>query len=211
MSDWQSPCGGHRWRTLSNGLIEVEGEGTPAYQPGSAQFRNLSQTWVNWRPLFRAAAKRHGVPLSWMAAIASVETGAWSNNPAQQASIVSSAAAVGIMQVIPRFQGMTTAQLQTPSVNVDTGAKILNQLATRFGHELPAVAASYNAGSVYCDTGRNEWNLRADANYPRQALMYNNSALQFLDLGSSTLAWMFSGVAVSGIVAAGYLWWQARH
>lgn len=106
---------------------------------------------------------------------------------------------------------MTVAQLQDPDTNLDTSAKILNQLATRFGHELPAVAASYNAGSVRCDPGRNEWNLAADANYPRQALQYNNSAILFLDFGPSTFAWMFSGVAVSGIVAGAYLWWQSHH
>jgi len=208
MADWVNRCGGKRWRTLPNGLIEVEGEGTPAYQPGSAQFANLTRMWNNWGALFRSAAARYGIPVSWVLGIATTETGAWSNDPARQATIISYADAVGIMQVIPRFQSMTAAQLQDPSTNVATGARILSQHAKTFGAELPYMAAAYNAGSVYCDVGRNEWNFRADANYPRQALQYNNAALLYLNLSSSTLAWMVGGMTVTALGAVALLGWQ---
>jgi len=209
--DYINRCGGRRWRSLPGGLVEVEGEGTPAYTPGSAQFLNLARTWANWSSLFRSAAQQYRIPVSWVVGIATTETGAWSNDPSRQANIVSYAAAVGIMQVIPQYQGMTTAQLQDPATNVRTGAKILSQHAARFGPELPYIAAAYNAGSVYCDPGRNEWNLRADANYPRQALMYNNSALLYLPLSSAgMLAWTLGGAAVAGVAVAAILAWSHR-
>jgi soluble lytic murein transglycosylase-like protein len=210
MSDWQSPCGGRRWRTLPSGLVEVEGEGTPAYAVSSAEFRNLAATWTNWRPFFRAAASRYGIPVSWVVAIAASETGPWSSNPQGQASVVSFDNGVGIMQ-ITNYPGVTPAQMADPRANIDTGAMILGKHAARFGYELPAVAAAYNAGSVYCSPGNNEWNVRTTGDYPRHALMNNNAAILSLGVNeSSTLAWMFSGVLVSGVVAGAYLWWAQR-
>lgn len=207
MSDWQSPCGGARWRTLSNGLVEVEGEGVPAYSVSSPEFRNLAATWRNWQSLFRSSARRYGIPVSWVVAIAATETGPWASDPQQQATVVSFDQGVGVMQ-ITRYPGTTAAQMADPRANIDTGAMILGKHAARFGYELPAVAASFNAGSVYCSPGNNEWNLRTTGDYPRKALMYNNSALLYLDPGQSTLAWMFCGVAVSGAIAATYWLWR---
>lgn len=210
MSDWSNPCGGHRWRTLSNGLVEVEGAGTPIFEPASPQFQHLARTWSSWGGLMRASARRYSVPISWMPAIATTETGAWANDPQQQATIISAAGAVGVMQVIPSYQKMTTAQLQNPATNIDTSAKILSRLIARYGYDLPAVAAAYNAGGVYCSPGLNEWNLRAEGNYPRQALTFNNSALTFLDLGEPVLAWMITGGVISGALAVGYFWLRSR-
>jgi hypothetical protein len=214
VADWvDNSCGGRRWRTLPNGLIEVEGEGTPVYAPGSADFANLERTWTNWAPLFQSAARQYGIPVSWVVAMATSETGAWSNDPARQASIISFDQGVGIMQ-ITKYPGTTVEQMLVPANNVATGAKILREKADRFGAELPYVAAGYNAGGVYCSPGANEWNFRATANYPRRALQYNNAALMYLRLGAATFASMLGWSVIGGIVAGvgwfGLQWWRRR-
>lgn len=190
---WTNKCNGRRWRTLSDGRIEVEGEGVPLLEPSDLRSRYLEQTWANWAPDFRAAARQYGVPLSWLVAIATIETGPWSARPQQQATIVSSAGAVGIMQVIPRYQPETATELARPSTNIAAGARIIRRLADgATGAELPHIASAYNAGAgssalgVRCSPGRNEWNLASDANYPRQTIVLNNTALA-LGIGRPTL------------------------
>ena len=211
MADWvNNQCGGTRWRTLPNGLIEVEGEGTPVYTPESAEFRNLAQTWRNWEGLFRSAASHYRVPVSWVVAIATTESGNLSKDPERQSSVVSFDQGVGIMQ-ITKYPGTTVEQMLVPANNIATGAMILRKHADRYAAELPYVAAAYNAGGVYCSPGNNEWNFRATGNYPRRALQYNNAALLYLGVTqASMLSWTLGGVLVSGAAAAGYFWWRSR-
>lgn len=211
MADWvTNSCGGTRWRTLPNGLIEVEGEGTPAYAPTSAEFANLQRTWTNWQGLFRSASRQYGVPVSWVVAIATNETGPWSKDPAGQASIISFDQGVGIMQ-ITKYPGTTVEQMLVPAQNIATGASILRKHSDRYGGELPYVAAAYNAGGVYCSPGNNEWNFRTTGNYPRRAVQYNNAALMYLPLGAtfaSMLGWSFAGAIVAGVGWFGLRWWR---
>jgi len=211
VSDWTNPCGGKRWRTLPSGLIEVEGEGFPAYAVGSAQYANLERTWDNWGSMFRSAASSAGIPVSWVIAIATTETGSWSKDPNRQASIVSYAGAVGIMQIMPQYQPESAAELAVPRINIAVGCRILADLARRVGPELPAIASGYNAGSgahgPHC-SGVNEWNMASDANYPRQALSYNNSALLYLKVNQmSTLGMMTGGAALSAVGLLAYKYW----
>lgn len=211
MADWvNNQCGGRRWRTLSNGLVEIEGEGAPAYLPGSAEFTNLQRTWANWASLFRSAARQYGIPIAWMAALATTESGPWSTDPERQASVISYDQGVGIMQ-ITKYPGTTVEQMLVPQANILTGAKIIREKVDRFGPELPYVAAGYNAGGVYCSPGNNEWNFRTTGNYPRRAIMYNNAARAYLGVTqASLLTWTLSGAVVTGLAGAGYLWWQRR-
>ena len=101
MSAFVNPCGGKRWRELPSGLIEVEGEGTPAFPETSAEFRLMAQTWKNFGGELAAAGGRHGVPVPWMLAVATMETGYLSADPKKQANAVSPAGAIGVMQVMP--------------------------------------------------------------------------------------------------------------
>ena len=211
VSDWNNPCGGKRWRTLPSGLIEVEGEGYPAYQPGSAAFSNLSRTWSNWSSMFQSAASDQGLPVAWMLAIATTETGAWSNDPNKQATIVSYAGAVGIMQIMPQFQPETASDLAVPRINVAVGARILAKLSSVMHGELPAIASGYNAGAgssgPHC-SAVNEWNMASDANYPRQVLQYNNAAILNLKLNAlSTMGMMLGGSVAAGLALAAYKYW----
>lgn len=211
MADWISnQCGGARWRTLPNWIVEVEGQGTPAYEPGSSAYENLSRTWSNWSGLFRSAASRYGIAVSWVVAIATNETGSLATDAARQASVISFDEGVGIMQ-ITRYPGTTVAEMQDPRANVLTGARILRDKSDRYGAELPYVAAGYNAGGVYCSPGNNEWNFRSTGDYSGRAVRFNNSAILYLGVNSgSLLATMTQGALAAAVVGSAYVYWRKR-
>jgi len=194
---FQNPCGGKAWELLPSGEIAIEGEGTPVLSPTSAGAMLMLQNWTNWAPQLRAAASKYGVPVTWLLAIATMETGPWSKDPVKQAGMVSPAGAVGIMQIMPSTAsglGVPPNQLTDPAVNIDTGAKLVKKLAEKNASGLPAVSAAYNSGKVCgcAHSGCNEWNLYADANYPRRVIEWNNTAIAAglggIFLGASTLA-----------------------
>jgi len=207
-SAWVNPCGGKRWRTLPSGAIEVEGEGVPVYPPGSLEHKYLTQTWANWAPQFESSAARFGVPVTWLLAAATQETGLWSNNPAKQASITSGDAygSIGIMQPIPStavMLGYSAADRYDPQLNIDMGAKLMGKQLDANG--FPTVAAKYNSGGT-CRTGNDRFNLRGyKGQYVGNVLRYNNAAVA-LGIGgakstlASTLGWsLFGAVAVLGV------------
>lgn len=206
MSAFVNPCGGKRWRLLPSGLIEVEGEGTPSFPESSAEFRNMAQTWKNFGGELASAGDRHGVPVSWMLAVATMETGHLSSDPKKQAQAVSPAGAIGVMQIMPAnaqpFGGRTADQLFNPSDNIDTGARILaTHLKDPARGGLPGISALYNSGRL-CQAGRNEWNLLADANYPRKVILWNNSAvMNGMTGGVSTMTLLVLGAAFGSALA----------
>ena len=120
-SQYRNPCGGRRWRYLSDGRIEIEGVGVPSASPGSQRYRNVGLTWLNWKKEFQKAGREFDIPPAMLAAIAYVETGFVANNPALQASIESRDGhqSIGIMQPIPsttRELGFTLEDRTHPNV-----------------------------------------------------------------------------------------------
>lgn len=211
-SEWLNPCGGVRWRTLPNGLIEVEGQGFPEYAPGSNQYRYIEQTWNNWAPQFQAAAKKFNVPLVWILALAAIETGFVSSNPEKQRTIESGDGfhSIGIMQPLPSTAitlGYTTADRYDAGKNIEMGAKLISQLDPRYG--LPAVGARYNSGKL-CSAGNDQFNLKGyKGAYVTQAIKYNNTALHYLKLSSSNLLLTaLMGAGVAGLIVAGFVYWK---
>jgi hypothetical protein len=183
VNDFVNPCGGKRWRTLPGGLIEVEGEGIPTVPRDSKSFTLMATTWGNWSSLLRSAASRHSVPLPWLLAIATMETGFLSSNKEAQAHAVSPVGAFGIMQIMPataRGYGVTDPErLFDPGTNIETGARLVHALDKPDRGGLPGISALYNSGRLCTqDPGRNEWMLLADANYPRRVIEWNNTALE---------------------------------
>lgn len=90
------------------------------------------------------AAFLYGVPESWIRAFITVES-SW--NP----DAVSSLGAIGLMQIMPSTAaglGVTDSQtLFDPVVNIDTGARLLQELIGRFGQIIEPVASAYYSGS----------------------------------------------------------------
>jgi soluble lytic murein transglycosylase len=80
------------------------------------------------------------------------------------ADIVSSAGAIGLMQVMPAtgrglarqlgVEGFTEASLETPEVNLHLGARFLVDVLSRYGADLPLALSAYNAGPSRADRWR---------------------------------------------------------
>ncbi len=207
-------CGGARWRTASDGTIEVEGVGTPLLSPSDAKFTNLARTWASFGGELGAAADKSGLPRSWALAFATVETGFLSANPSAQAAAVSPAGAVGVMQLMPQyFTKYSRDELLDPAVNIPVGVAFIKTLCESascpWRCELPYLGSVYNAGSgsncIQCSPGKNAFNLTEDSDYSMQLVLYNNSAITYLKLGESLLLWMLGGALVVGAGAAALL------
>lgn len=212
MTEWRNPCGGKRWRIDPSGFIEVEGEGYPMYEEESPQFRYMVQTWHNWKGYFRSAAREFGVPVNYLLAIASIESGFWSDDPAEQATIGSSAGAVGVMQLMSiakthverAFPDKRFGERTDPKENIRMGAALLRDLLDKNSWSLPEVSAIYNSGRK-CSPGHNEWNLFADANYPRLAITWNNTALAHVQIKGVPWGWLALTAGVTGAAAVAYM------
>jgi hypothetical protein len=221
MGDWTNPCGGVTWRELPDGRIEVDGRGIPLYEPGSARYRLVEQTWDNWGRLFVRASRDHGVPVSWLVAIASVETGPWSDDPSEQAEAVSYAGARGVMQIMPATASQILDRdpdaMFNPAANIDAGAELIAITMRNVRSGLPAICGVYNSGNVCCKEPpapsgtvgckvgcQNQFRICTHGDYPLAAIMYNNTALTYLDLSAGPQLATMLGLGLLAVGAAGF-------
>lgn len=87
-----------------------------------------------------AAANRYHLPVPFLLAIIGAES-------MGDMSAVSSAGAIGIMQLMPRTAAaMGVTDIRNPCQNIMGGARYLRRLANRFRGNLLLVIAAYNAG-----------------------------------------------------------------
>lgn len=92
-------------------------------------------------PIFDKAAEIYGVPRDLLRSIAFHESGF-------QADAVSSAGAMGIMQLMPATaQTMGVANPFNAEQNIMGGAKLLGQYAKQYDGDLKLMLAAYGAGS----------------------------------------------------------------
>lgn len=174
-SDWVSfhcPGSGGRWRYLDGGLVEIDGEGTPA--------REWPEGVNKYRAEIEAAAARHELQPNWVAAIMALETRGHSvclrrggglcygqsenkgpgKTYGQGCDCVSNEGG-GVMAMLAgtakQMAGrpVTTAELMgDPALAIDLGAKYLRNRMDAGGGDFVKGAVGYNAGSVRCGTGR---------------------------------------------------------
>lgn len=219
-TSWQNPCGGQQWRYLSDGSVEIEGLGVVLSPPKSKVY--LEQTWKNWRTEMEKAATLSGVPVEWILAVATVESGLWSATREKQAAIGSTAGAIGVMQIMgtngPAY-GVKAEDLFDGETNIVVGAQILADLTVKAG-DWVAATAPYNSGCGFkstkkpcCMPGQNPMNLRtasiAGIPYPELTIRFANSALLELGIGkkeSSILPWL----AALGIGGMALVWAYRR-
>jgi soluble lytic murein transglycosylase-like protein len=110
---------------------------TPTAYAGSATGA-LAAAPAAYRDLFTAAAARHGVPAGLLASVARAESGF-------NASAVSHAGALGLMQLMPGTARSLGVNPLDPGQAVDGAARLLAQDLRTFGSTELALAA-YNAG-----------------------------------------------------------------
>lgn len=98
----------------------------------------LAQAPAAYRALFQQAEARYGVPATLLAAVAKQES---AFNPAA----ISSAGAIGLMQIMPGTASSLKVNPRDPAQAVDGAARLLRDGLRQFGSTQLALAA-YNAG-----------------------------------------------------------------
>jgi hypothetical protein len=108
-------------------------------EPQVPSLATSARSSTPYATLFQAASIKYGVPANLLAAVAKAESG-------YDANAVSPAGAQGLMQLMPGpARGLGVTNSFDPAQAVDGAAKMLRDLAQRFGSTDLAVAA-YNAG-----------------------------------------------------------------
>ncbi len=129
-----------------------------------------AQLMKRWTPLIQAASKRFGVPESWIRAVMLAESGG-RTMLGEAEPIVSSAGAMGLMQLMPEtYREMRSTYGLGPDPfdphdNVFAGAAYLRWLRGRYGY--PTMFAAYNDGP-----GNLEERLKTGNLLPRETQLY---------------------------------------
>lgn len=90
--------------------------------------------------LVKTAAQKYGVDSKLAIAVAVAESGL-------QPQAVSSAGAVGVMQLMPETaQGLGVSNIYDPRENIDGGVRYLKELLNTFNGDVSKAVAAYNAG-----------------------------------------------------------------
>ena len=94
--------------------------------------------------IVKEAAKTTNVTPSVALAVAKIES-------SFQPHVVSSAGAIGVMQIMPRtgrdLFGLSRAELFDPAINIRAGVTFLDQLINRYGGRVDLALSHYNGGS----------------------------------------------------------------
>jgi hypothetical protein len=166
------------WRLTSGGVV-IDGLPRAVGTPGPPE--TVRRVWSWFGPEILAAASDHGVPVELLvAAICTESAGGTMDREAcatarrQEPGWISdeetpSHVSVGCMQTLietarrasPNNHNLTGADLLSPKVSIERGAAVMADDAWLSRYDPPLVAAAYNAGNLYRETGtQNRWGLR---------------------------------------------------
>jgi len=158
-------AGSKRWRLLSDGKIEIEGEGSPASRWPTA----VDQ----WKQSVVHHSSTYNIPPAWVAAIMSIESGGNKDACRRTASGgCSTREGVGLMALMPgtalSMAGRPVSQDElksNPDLSVALGTKYFKMGLDAHGGDPVKASVQYNAGRVVCGHGRT-W--VPDGNMPRE-------------------------------------------
>ncbi|MDO4204733.1 MAG: lytic transglycosylase domain-containing protein [Selenomonadaceae bacterium] len=112
----------------------------PLAQAGKGPGEMLPPAAANgYAPIINAAAQRNGVDPGLVNAVAAVESGYNQN-------AVSSAGAVGIMQLMPETAAYLGVNPYDAASNIEGGAKLLGSQLRQYNGDVAKALAAYNAG-----------------------------------------------------------------
>lgn len=118
-----------------------QADSRPTAPVGKGFGEMLPTTAANgYAPLINAAAQRNGVDPALVNAVAAVESGYNQN-------AVSSAGAVGIMQLMPETAAHLGVNPYDAASNIEGGAKLLSSQLRQYNGDVAKALAAYNAGS----------------------------------------------------------------
>lgn len=146
------------------------------------------------------AAKTYGVDPSLALAVAQQESGL---NP----SAVSSAGAVGVMQLEPTTAASLGVNPNNIQENIDGGVEYLSQLLDQFGGNTDQALAAYDAGPTAVSDAISTANASNSTDWlsllPSETQNYVASILAAVGLGSSTSSASTATASATGASTAG--------
>ena len=105
--------------------------------------QHITKSWLK-QMIVREATRTTNVTPSVALAVAKIESGF-------QPYVVSSAGAIGVMQIMPRtgraLFGLSRAELFDPTINIRAGVTFLDQLIDRYEGRVDLALSHYNGGS----------------------------------------------------------------
>lgn len=176
---------------------------------GAATAESTDMRLAHWQPLIAEAARRFNIPESWIRDVMRAESAG--RTTLNGAPIVSSAGAMGLMQIMPttwvelRDRHRLGNDPHDPRDNILAGAAYLREMYERFG--APMFFAAYHAGPQ-----RVEQYLSRGAPLPRETRAYlaaladssevHRNVPQSVDEGAAARAPLFALVKRASAIVA---------
>jgi soluble lytic murein transglycosylase-like protein len=169
--------GGVGWRTTKEGVL-VEGEAEPRGTIG--QPSTVRRIWRDFGADILRVSTEIGVPAELIVATIATES---RGNPDAERTEPDGRKSVGLMQTLlgtaeeAMGRPVSEAELRTPAISIEAGARYIRGQRARTDFEPPLVAACYNAGSIREDA-RNRWRLASTAEHVDRFCQFFNDAVR---------------------------------
>ena len=139
------------------------------WEEARVDYRSVGQNRKKFEPTIASAAKAHRLPPALLHAVITAES-------AYDPNAISSAGAVGLMQLMPgTAQRYGVANRRDPVANVSGGTRYLRDLLDLFDDDLVLAVAAYNAGeNAVIQYGRRIPPYQETQTYVRRVLKYYN-------------------------------------
>lgn len=136
--------------TSASSFEEVLGEAQVAHDAavasaGEEVSPSVAQRLARWEPVLRDLCDRYGVDPDLARAVMRHESGG-------REDAVSSAGAIGLMQLMPGTARALGVDPKDPVRNLEGGIKYLSQLLARYEGDVERALAAYNAGAGRVDS-----------------------------------------------------------